>query len=76
MPLQRRVPKFGFTNINRKDYQGINLDTLQTFVDAGKISEVVDLKYLENRRVKESYSFNSWFVISVPFWCSSSIARC
>ena len=29
MPLQRRVPKFGFTNINRKDYQGINLDTLQ-----------------------------------------------
>ena len=29
MPLQRRVPKFGFTNINRKEYQGINLDTLQ-----------------------------------------------
>ena len=29
MPLQRRVPKFGFTNINRKDYQGVNLDTLQ-----------------------------------------------
>ena len=29
MPLQRRVPKFGFTNRNRKVYQGINLDTLQ-----------------------------------------------
>jgi ribosomal protein L15 len=28
MPLQRRVPKFGFTNINRKD-EGVNLDTLQ-----------------------------------------------
>ena len=27
MPLQRRVPKFGFKNINRKDYRGINLDT-------------------------------------------------
>ena len=27
MPLQRRVPKFGFKNINRKEYQGINLDT-------------------------------------------------
>jgi large subunit ribosomal protein L15 len=29
MPLQRRVPKFGFTNINRKEYEGVNLDTLQ-----------------------------------------------
>jgi large subunit ribosomal protein L15 len=29
MPLQRRVPKFGFKNINRIEYQGINLDTLQ-----------------------------------------------
>ncbi|MBT4995074.1 MAG: 50S ribosomal protein L15, partial [Hellea sp.] len=37
MPLQRRVPKFGFTNINRKDYQGINLDTLQLLVDEKKI---------------------------------------
>ena len=37
MPLQRRVPKFGFTNINRKDYQGINLDTLQQLVDENKI---------------------------------------
>jgi large subunit ribosomal protein L15 len=33
MPLQRRVPKFGFTNINRKEYQGINLDKLQELVD-------------------------------------------
>ena len=37
MPLQRRVPKFGFTNINRKDYQGINLDTLQGLVDEKRI---------------------------------------
>ena len=37
MPLQRRVPKFGFTNINRKDYAGVNLDTLQALVDAKKI---------------------------------------
>jgi large subunit ribosomal protein L15 len=29
MPLQRRVPKFGFKNINRIEYNGINLDTLQ-----------------------------------------------
>lgn len=43
MPLQRRVPKFGFTNINRKEYQGINLDTLQKLVDDGKIKDTVDL---------------------------------
>ncbi len=43
MPLQRRVPKFGFTNINRKEYQGINLDTLQEMVDAKKIKGKIDL---------------------------------
>ena len=40
MPLQRRVPKFGFTNINRKEYQGINLDTLQGLVDEKRISKM------------------------------------
>src|ERR1041385_942410 len=29
MPLQRRVPKFGFKNINRVEYRGINLDVIQ-----------------------------------------------
>lgn len=43
MPLQRRVPKFGFTNINRKEYQGINLDTLQQMVDDKKIKGTVDM---------------------------------
>lgn len=33
MPLQRRLPKFGFTNINRKEFRGINLDTLQMLID-------------------------------------------
>ena len=41
MPLQRRVPKFGFNNINRKDYQGINLDTLQALVDEKKIKDAL-----------------------------------
>lgn len=40
MPLQRRVPKFGFTNINRVEYKGINLDTLQLLVDNKKVKEV------------------------------------
>jgi large subunit ribosomal protein L15 len=44
MPLQRRLPKFGFKNINRIDYVGINLDTLQKLVDKTKATEVtVDL---------------------------------
>ena len=50
MPLQKRVPKFGFTNINRKEYQGINLDKLQALVDSGKITDTVTLDILiENR---------------------------
>jgi len=46
MPLQRRVPKFGFTNRNRKVYQGINLDTLQNLVDEGKIKDTVNMDVL------------------------------
>lgn len=42
MPLQRRVPKFGFKNINRKDYQGINLDTIQGLVDDKKIKDTLE----------------------------------
>jgi len=34
MPIQRRVPKFGFKNINRVEYKAINLDTLQALADA------------------------------------------
>lgn len=33
MPLQRRLPKFGFNNVNKKEYRGINLDTIQTLID-------------------------------------------
>ncbi|MFD2551789.1 50S ribosomal protein L15 [Bizionia sediminis] len=44
MPLQRRVPKFGFTNINRIEYKGINLDTLQKLVDEKKINDTVDFE--------------------------------
>ena len=40
MPLQRRVPKFGFTNINRKEFRGINLDALQLLIDNKKVKEI------------------------------------
>lgn len=50
MPLQRRVPKFGFKNINRVEYQGVNLDTLQTLVDNGLATDTVDFTtFVENR---------------------------
>ena len=51
MPLQRRVPKFGFTNINRVEYQGINLDTLQQLVDDKKIKDTVDFNVLFSNRL-------------------------
>lgn len=51
MPLQRRVPKFGFKNINRVEYQGINLDTLQQLVDDKKIKDTVDLDIILSNRL-------------------------
>jgi large subunit ribosomal protein L15 len=50
MPLQRRVPKFGFTNINRKEYEGVNLDTIQSLFDNGTVTDTVDMTvYVSNR---------------------------
>lgn len=46
MPLQRRLPKFGFKNINRVEYQPINLDTLQALVTNGSIQDTVDFEFL------------------------------
>jgi large subunit ribosomal protein L15 len=40
MPLQRRLPKYGFRNINRVEYKGINLDTLQMLIEKYNVSEV------------------------------------
>lgn len=48
MPLQRRLPKFGFNNINRKEYRAINLDTIQALVDAKNLSEVTKEVLVEN----------------------------
>ncbi|WP_136668930.1 50S ribosomal protein L15 [Flavobacterium sp. H122] len=51
MPLQRRVPKFGFKNINRVEYQGVNLDTLQALVDNGIVTDTVDFTTLVANRL-------------------------
>jgi len=51
MPLQRRVPKFGFKNINRVEYQGINLDSLQLLVDNGVVTDAVDFSVFVDTRL-------------------------
>ena len=51
MPLQRRVPKFGFTNVNRKEYAGVNLDTIQEYVDAGRLEGDISIESLINNRL-------------------------
>ena len=40
MPLQRRVPKFGFKNINRVEYKAINLSTIQTLAEAKGLEKI------------------------------------
>jgi len=48
MPLQRRVPKFGFKNINRVEYHGINLDMIQQLADSTKAT-TIDIELLVSK---------------------------
>ena len=54
MPLQRRLPKFGFKNVNRKEFRGINLDTIQALADSKKITEITKDVLVENGLAKKS----------------------
>jgi len=47
MPLQRRVPKFGFTNINRVEFKGINLDVLQGLLENGAVTSMDQAYFVE-----------------------------
>jgi large subunit ribosomal protein L15 len=47
MPLQRRVPKFGFTNINRVEFKGINLDVLQGLLEKGTVTSMGQAYFVE-----------------------------
>jgi large subunit ribosomal protein L15 len=40
MPLQRRLPKYGFKNVNRKEYKGINISTLQNLAEKHNIDTI------------------------------------
>jgi large subunit ribosomal protein L15 len=48
MPLQRRIPKVGFKNINRVEYRGINLDALQILADKTKSGSIDMTLLMEN----------------------------
>ena len=54
MPLQKRVPKFGFKNPNRVEYKGINLDSIQTLIDNKKVKEVTFGVLLENGLISKN----------------------
>jgi len=47
MPLQRRLPKFGFKNINRVEYKAVNLESLQTLADAKKLDKLTKADFIE-----------------------------
>ena len=40
MPIQRRLPKFGFKNVNRVEYKAINIDTLQTLAQTNNLTKI------------------------------------
>lgn len=48
MPLQRRIPKFGFKNINRIEYKAVNLSDIQNLVDKKKITEFDTIVFSNN----------------------------
>lgn len=51
MPLQRRLPKFGFNNINRKEYRAINLDVIQNLIDTKNVSGDITKDVLVEHRL-------------------------
>ncbi len=55
MPLQRRVPKFGFKNINRVEYKAINLDIIQSLIERKNISEITPEILRENGIISRNH---------------------
>ena len=54
MPLYRRVPKFGFKNINRVEYVAINIDTLNSLAETKNITEFTFDVFKQNGLVSSS----------------------
>ena len=54
-PLQRRVPKFGFTSPNRVEYNGVNIDTIESLVNSKKLkSSIVKQDLMNNGLVQKN----------------------
>lgn len=51
MPLQRRIPKFGFNNRFRTEYQALNIAKVAEFIEAGKLSEKITIQDLIDQRL-------------------------
>lgn len=56
MPLYRRLPKYGFKNINRKNFRGVNLDQLQSLAER-KDLESVDIQVLKDNDLAGKHEF-------------------
>ena len=54
MPLQRRLPKFGFKNVNRVEYKGVNLDSIQSLADKAKLAEITPAILAEHGLVSKN----------------------
>lgn len=54
MPLQRRVPKFGFKNINRVEYKAINLDIIESLIERKGVKEITPEVLQENGLVSRN----------------------
>jgi large subunit ribosomal protein L15 len=54
MPLIRRIPKFGFTNFNRVEYRGINIDVLQQLAEKKNLSAISVDTLIENGLVSKN----------------------
>ncbi len=55
MPLQRRLPKFGFNNINRVEYKAINLDALQMLAETAKLTKIDKAALVEAGIIKPKH---------------------
>ncbi len=54
MPLQRRVPKFGFKNVNRVEFKAINLDVIQTLAEELNLSVITVDTLIENGLISKN----------------------
>ncbi|MDD4142615.1 MAG: 50S ribosomal protein L15 [Bacteroidales bacterium] len=54
MPLYRLLPKFGFKNVNRKEYAGVNLDTLQQLIEVLNVTTIDVQLLVDNHLISKN----------------------